>query len=190
MQIAIIDGHDLTREALEKATVTTWGEFTTLNADAFSSDEYVDALAYLQTGKPVMIGGGAGTEHTIVTEADRQERLTIPTKADLARCLEWAKQFADDWHDDAEADDRQGAADALALIERCQAHFVGAEMKKAADNEAAFLTLCNEYQAWNKAQGLSLGSADEHVDDESLTEAQRTWVRDFSTRWDAVGKEV
>jgi hypothetical protein len=31
-----------------------------------------------------------------------------------------------------------------------------------------------------------LGSADEHHHDESLTDAQRAWVRDFSARWEAV----
>jgi hypothetical protein len=43
-----------------------------------------------------------------------------------------------------------------------------------------------EYEAFNKAQGLDLGSADEHLFDESLTDAQRKWVRDFSERWEAM----
>ena len=43
-----------------------------------------------------------------------------------------------------------------------------------------------EYSNWNHAQGLDLGSADEHLWDESLTEAQRAWVRDFSERWEAM----
>ncbi|MGD0192889.1 MAG: hypothetical protein ABSD74_19300 [Rhizomicrobium sp.] len=50
--------------------------------------------------------------------------------------------------------------------------------------EAELMVLCQEYEAWNKAQGLKLGSADEHLFDESLTEEQRAWVRDFSRRWD------
>lgn len=48
----------------------------------------------------------------------------------------------------------------------------------------ALSTLVEEYTAWNKAQGLDLGSADEHCFDEDLTEEQREWVRDFSERWD------
>jgi hypothetical protein len=43
-----------------------------------------------------------------------------------------------------------------------------------------------EYSDWNHAQGLDLGSADEHLFDESLTEAQRAWVRDFSERWEVM----
>lgn len=46
--------------------------------------------------------------------------------------------------------------------------------------------LTNEYDAWNKAQGLNLGSADEHLFDEALTEAQRKWVGDFCRRWENV----
>jgi hypothetical protein len=45
-------------------------------------------------------------------------------------------------------------------------------------------SLTSEYKAWNKAQGLNLGSADEHLFDESLTAEQRKWLRDFSQRWE------
>lgn len=44
--------------------------------------------------------------------------------------------------------------------------------------------LCEEYAAWNKEQGLTLGSADEHLFDESLTPSQRMWIRDFCRRWE------
>lgn len=50
----------------------------------------------------------------------------------------------------------------------------------------AFSALVEEYTAWNKAQGLDLGSADEHCYDEDLTEEQRVWVRDFCERWNAM----
>lgn len=46
-------------------------------------------------------------------------------------------------------------------------------------------SLCNEYAAWNKANGLKLGSADEHTFDEDLTEAQRAYLRIFCDRWNA-----
>lgn len=46
--------------------------------------------------------------------------------------------------------------------------------------------LVDEYTAWNKSQGLDLGSADEHLFDESLTDAQREWLRDFCERWEDV----
>ena len=44
--------------------------------------------------------------------------------------------------------------------------------------------LCAIYIAWNAEQGLNLSSADEHVLDETLTDAQRNWLIDFSTQWD------
>ena len=44
--------------------------------------------------------------------------------------------------------------------------------------------LTREYEAWQKEQGLKLGSADEHIFDENLTEAQRKWLRKFSARWE------
>lgn len=45
-------------------------------------------------------------------------------------------------------------------------------------------TLTDEYAAWNKANGLNLGSADEHLFDDDLTDEQRKWLRDFSQRWE------
>jgi hypothetical protein len=50
--------------------------------------------------------------------------------------------------------------------------------------------LCKVYAEFNRANGLNLGSADEHWHDETLTEEQREWVRAFSARWDeAVERE-
>lgn len=48
--------------------------------------------------------------------------------------------------------------------------------------------LCLEYTLWNHANGLKLGSADEHIHDPDLTEEQRQWVADFSRRWEAAEK--
>jgi hypothetical protein len=50
--------------------------------------------------------------------------------------------------------------------------------------EAELAALTREYEVWRKQQGLDLGSADEHLFDENLTEAQRTWLRAFSQRWE------
>lgn len=50
--------------------------------------------------------------------------------------------------------------------------------------EAELAAISKEYDAWNKAQCLSLGSADEHLFDENLTSEQRTWLRNFSQRWE------
>ena len=36
-----------------------------------------------------------------------------------------------------------------------------------------------------KAEGLGLGSGDEHHHDETLTQEQRDWLRDFSAQWEA-----
>src|SRR5262249_27721318 len=47
-----------------------------------------------------------------------------------------------------------------------------------------FDLLTEEYAAWNKANGLNLGSASEHLDDPDLTYDQQSYVRDFSQRWD------
>lgn len=44
--------------------------------------------------------------------------------------------------------------------------------------------LIDEYVRWNAAQGLNLGSADEHIFDENLTAEQRAWLADFGQRWD------
>jgi hypothetical protein len=55
-------------------------------------------------------------------------------------------------------------------------------IKAEIEDELAALT--QEYDAWQKAQGLSLGSADEHLFDENLTSEQRTWLGNFSRRWE------
>jgi hypothetical protein len=48
--------------------------------------------------------------------------------------------------------------------------------------------LIGEYETWNKINGLDLGSADEHLFDEDLTDAQRAWLRNFSARWEQVAQ--
>lgn len=50
--------------------------------------------------------------------------------------------------------------------------------------------LCVEYEAWQKRNHLSLGSADEHLFDESLTKAQQKWLASFCRRWDLAAEEV
>ena len=45
--------------------------------------------------------------------------------------------------------------------------------------------LTSEYQFWNKANGLALGSADEHLHDENLTAKQRAWLPEYCRRWNA-----
>ena len=50
-------------------------------------------------------------------------------------------------------------------------------MATRAETETKPDALRREYAAWSKAQGLSLGIADEHIFDETLTEARRTWVQ-------------
>jgi hypothetical protein len=60
----------------------------------------------------------------------------------------------------------------------------GMTSKKPNEIDSELDALTREYAAWNKAQGLDLGSADEHLFDETLTEGQREWLRDFSRRWE------
>ena len=38
--------------------------------------------------------------------------------------------------------------------------------------EAELTALCIEYDTWQREQGVALGSADEHIFDENLTDAQ------------------
>ncbi len=47
-------------------------------------------------------------------------------------------------------------------------------------------TLTQEYETWLATNGLDLGSADEHLFDESLTITQRVWLHDFVQRWEAI----
>lgn len=54
--------------------------------------------------------------------------------------------------------------------------------------EDALGVMSREYAQWNKDNGLSLGSADEHYHDASLTEQQIAWVRHFSDRWERVSR--
>ncbi|MCP1852824.1 MULTISPECIES: hypothetical protein [unclassified Bradyrhizobium] len=58
------------------------------------------------------------------------------------------------------------------------------EFALASGAEMGIDDLCAEYKTWNKAQGLNLSSADEHLADETLSEEQRGWLRDFSSRWE------
>lgn len=52
------------------------------------------------------------------------------------------------------------------------------------ENQPTLTTLTAEYAAWNKANGLNLGSADEHLFDDDLTEAQLSWLTRFCARWE------
>lgn len=62
-------------------------------------------------------------------------------------------------------------------------------MPKNQTSEDTIAALCDEYKDFNKEHGLNLGSADEHLFDETLTSEQRQWVADFVRRWDeASGK--
>jgi hypothetical protein len=45
-------------------------------------------------------------------------------------------------------------------------------------------SLCTVYEHWMQQESLQLGSADEALYDESLTEDQRTWLAVFCARWD------
>lgn len=59
------------------------------------------------------------------------------------------------------------------------------ELEEPVDTDSVRQLLTAEYVTWNEAQGLSLGSADEHLFDNRLTLDQLTWVRDFCDRWDS-----
>ncbi len=41
------------------------------------------------------------------------------------------------------------------------------------------------YSVWNAEQCLNLGSADEHLLDQSVSAAQREWLTAFVALWDA-----
>jgi hypothetical protein len=46
--------------------------------------------------------------------------------------------------------------------------------------------LTRVYELWQKEERLALGSADEHLHDEDLTEAQREFLKHFCALWDVV----
>jgi hypothetical protein len=49
------------------------------------------------------------------------------------------------------------------------------QMTTRTETEAKLDALSREYAAWNKAQGLNLGSADEHLFDDTLTDHILSW---------------
>lgn len=53
----------------------------------------------------------------------------------------------------------------------------------------AISELIAEYKRWNDAEGLDLGSADEHLNDPDLSEVQREWLEDFVRRWNLAANE-
>lgn len=65
----------------------------------------------------------------------------------------------------------------------------GAAPASQETNFKAFQRLTKEYQNWQKAQGLKLGSAEEHIGDPDLTKEQRAWLADFSQRWEKMYRE-
>ena len=52
------------------------------------------------------------------------------------------------------------------------------------DVEPGLNHLIRLYQEWQKENGLTLGSATEHIFDTTLTLAQRQWLAHFSRRWE------
>jgi hypothetical protein len=55
--------------------------------------------------------------------------------------------------------------------------------------EAELDALNAEYEAWQKQQDLELGSPDQGIPfDETMTVAQRTWLRDFAQRWESASR--
>ena len=53
-----------------------------------------------------------------------------------------------------------------------------------------FNNLIDEYERWNNKNGLRLGSADEHLFDEALTNAQREYLREFVQRWERATEDT
>jgi hypothetical protein len=97
----------------------------------------------------------------------------------------------DHWPEDARAEgdwhlligNQEWIARDLAPLEQRLYEFA---ISSGRDSSNAIAALTDEYQDFNRRHGLQLGSADEHTHDDSLTEEQRTWVRDFTRRWELV----
>ena len=69
------------------------------------------------------------------------------------------------------------------------AAFIEAEREHLAD-APSLNDLIAEYEDWQQQNDLKLGSADEHLWDENLTQAQRQWLAEFCDRWEeAVRRE-
>jgi hypothetical protein len=55
--------------------------------------------------------------------------------------------------------------------------------------EAELDALLAEYEAWQNQQGLELGSPSEGIPfAETMTDAQRTWLRGFAQRWERASR--
>lgn len=61
-------------------------------------------------------------------------------------------------------------------------------MPSEARSSRAVDALTAEYNDWNQREGLNLGSADEHLFDPALTEAQRVWLHGCVQRWEEAEK--
>jgi hypothetical protein len=58
----------------------------------------------------------------------------------------------------------------------------------AGANPVTFAMLESEYQTFNLRHHLKLGSAEDHLFDEMLTDSERLWLVDFVRRWKSVAE--
>lgn len=49
--------------------------------------------------------------------------------------------------------------------------------------------LVTVYTAWMEKHNLMLGSAEEHIYDETLTQEERDWIRAFCNLWEITERE-
>jgi hypothetical protein len=125
-------------------------------------------------------------------DAEFPQTLCLPVLQEIAEAISLALDFGNDPVTSAQrACEDEGIeytdeVFSLALA-RVDEFYLAAEM--ATDLVEANLTrLIDEYSNWNGANRLSLGSADEHINDPSLTTKQRAWLFDFSARWEQTSK--
>lgn len=66
---------------------------------------------------------------------------------------------------------------------------LGAAVAYAKEHPLTYDHLCSEYRSFGIKHDITwLGSADEHLFDERLTDEQRLWLVEFCRRWESIAE--
>lgn len=84
--------------------------------------------------------------------------------------------------------DRWGSLVHIGNTDRAYTKLEDAE-RYARDNPLTYEILISEYRTFGIDNGITwLGSADEHLFDERLTDRQRLWLIEFCRRWESIAQ--
>ena len=120
-----------------------------------------------------------GATGTVVGTYANDGTFAVKMDADFPALAEWGNEVHLNACDFAEINETTEAAWVLAYVAP-----VSAETLRGEKIDGHLEELTAEYAAWKKANGLDLGSADEHLFDDALTEEQRLWLCVFVERWE------